>query len=206
MPIAKKSSTAPKGATKSKSNTPHLGLKDVGITAPKAKALHSLIEQVKQVASDLKEDPTKMEILDVARRKIFEERAGSFYVDIAKGLSLLIKPSSRRYPLSDEAAERIEEIVENAGYDAGDFYHESHEIKMDADSIYERLGGDDEYEQFQADLAEFMHDRKLGDCWEMKSSIIQKPDANRHGLPVEVNMEIEKVKPMTIAVEAKRTI
>jgi hypothetical protein len=48
----------------------------------------------------------------------------------------------------------------------------------------------------------------LGDCWEMKESIMPKNDffTSRHTLPVKVNMDIEEVKPSTISVEAKRSL
>jgi hypothetical protein len=207
MSIAKKKITQQKSAAPSKATTPHLKPGAVGISKGKLEALHRLIEERKVIEDGFKSDPTKKELLEEARDAIFSNRAGSFYVDLDDGKSLLVKPNSRRYALTEAHTEKIESIIESAGYDAGDYYHESQSITMDADSIYGRMS-EKGYGKFQSDLAEFMADRGLGDCWEMVSSVIAKPDfaVARHGLPVDVNMAIEKVKPMPIGVEAKRSI
>jgi hypothetical protein len=207
MSIAKKKITKQQSAPSARTATPHLSCKAVGINKGKLEALHRLIEERKVIEDGFKSDPTKKALLEQARDAIFSNRSGSFYVDLNDGKSLLVKPNSRRYALTEDHAEKIEDIIETAGYDAGDYYHESQAITMDADSIYGRVS-EEGYGKFQSDLAEFMADRGLGDCWEMTSSIIAKPDfpVARHGLPVDVNMAIEKVKPMPIGVEAKRSI
>jgi hypothetical protein len=207
MPIAKKKTTKNATKAKSRSNTPRLTPKDVGVPKKRLADLHDLIERKKEVVDDLESNETKAVVQDAVRRKMFEERGGSFYIDIEGGKSLLLKPVKRSYPLSEVVAEKIEETIEDAGFDAGDYYHESQGIKMDADSIYDRMGEKD-YGKFQADLAAFMAKRGLGDCWEMTCSIIAKPDffTSRFGLPTEVNLAIEEIKPMSVSVEAKRSI
>ena len=207
MPIKKKTTTAPKSASKSKSNTPHIQPSVVGIKAKSLVGLHDNIEKLKKAKSAMEDDPTRGELLSKARELAIKERMGSFYVDLPDNKSLLVKPSTRRYPLSDVAAERVEEIIDDAGYESSDYYQESQEIKMDANAIYDRLG-DDDWGTFQGDLAEFMSERGLGDCWEIVSKITAKPDFydSRHGLPNEVNLEIEKVAPTSVSITAKRSI
>jgi len=209
MPIAKKSKTKSK-TTKSRSNTLHITPAEIGISEESLNKLHSVIEEKKKINSLWDSCPIKAEVLDATRKRMFGSRGGSFYIDLPHrdGMKqILVKPSSFRGSLSDAQAENIEEIIEGAGYDAGDYYHESQSITMDADTIYDRLG-EDEYGTFQSDLAEFMSKRGLGDCWEMKCSIKPKPDWNesRHGLPNEVNLEIETIAPTIISIQAKRSI
>lgn len=206
MPINKKSKTNTK-PKKSASTTPHISPKESGVSEAKLSGLHKRIEQVKALTSSLKDDAIKEKVLDYARLNLFGNRGGSFHIDLSDGKTLLVKPSTRVYPVNDVQVEAIDAILDAAGEDINDYYHESQKINLDADRIYGRLGEDD-YSQFQADLAEFMSDRKLGDCWDMSTSIAPKPDfpTKRMSLPTEVNLEIEKVKATTIALEAKRTL
>jgi hypothetical protein len=211
MPIAKKTKTK-ESKPKTKSTTPHFSHADLGLELASLERLHGLIEARKKINSDWDDSVDKNSLLDLARERMFTERGGSFYVDLpfvkGKGRKqILVKPSSARRALSDIQAEKIENIIEDAGYDAGEYFHESQSISLDADSIFDRLGEDD-YSVFQADLAEFMAERNLGDCWEMKCSIKAKnnfADA-RHGLPNAVNMQLEEVSPSTISIQAKRSI
>ena len=113
MPIKKKTTTAPKSVSKSKSNTPHIQPSMVGIKAKSLVGLHDNIEKLKKAKSAMEDDPTRGELLSKARELAIKERMGSFYVDLPDNKSLLVKPSTRRYPLSDVAAERVEEIIDD---------------------------------------------------------------------------------------------
>lgn len=206
MPINKKSQTNTK-PKKSASNTPRITPKQAGVAEKKLIDLHKRIEQNKALASALKDDATREDLLDYARDNMFNARGGSFHVDLPDGKSLLVKPSSRVYPINEVQQDAIDKILTDEGEDINDYYHETQSITLDADRIYDRLDEDD-YSQFQADLAEFMSDRKLGDCWSMSTSVSPKSDwpTKRLSLPPSVNLEIEKIKPTVISLEAKRTL
>ena len=208
MPITKKhASVKTKKTSTSKSTTPHLAAHELSISEQDLVGLHTAIENAKIATEALACNEPKKALLTEARERIFNERMGAFYVDLDDGRQLLLKPNTRRWPLNTAQATKIEEIIEDAGHDAGDYYMESHEIKIDADTAHDRLG-EDEYMKFQSELGEFMSKRGLGDCWEMKESILPRTDffESRHTLPVNINLDIEEVKPSTISVEAKRTI
>lgn len=218
MPIKRKTNNAPTSAKKSKSKTPHYSAKVLGLDAKKLTKLHKNIGELKEATDAMKDHPTKGDVLGKARELVLSRQANSFYIDLDDGKSLLIKPNTRRYALNDTAAEAIERAIEfkkdedeeevPTGYDVSDYYQESQEIKLDADSIHDRLG-EDEYATFQADLAEFMATRKLGDCWEMSSTLTAKPDfyqTARFGLPLEINQKIEEIQPQVISITAKQEI
>jgi hypothetical protein len=216
MPIAKKK-TAIKASkvSSSKAKTPRITPAELGIDEDKLEFLHEAIERAKLASDTASGCEVKRDLQDAARKRIFGGDKGAFRVELRDGKTLLLKPSTRQYPLTDEQAARIEEIIESAGFDAGDYYHESHAIEIDANTIYGRLG-DDEYMRFQAALGRFLstytkEDGKmesLGDCWSMKETIIARPNfhESRFELGKRVNLKIEDVKPMTISVEAKREI
>ena len=177
MPItSKKSLTAKKKTTKSRSKTPRIKAKELDIDIDDLIALHEKIEEAKAVGDELKCSDGRRLLLAQARERIFKQ-------------------------------ELIEDIIERSGNGAGDYYHESHEIKVDADTLFERLG-EDRYMEYQSDLAELMAKYEAGDCWSMTEVVIAKPDfhESRYNLPPSVNLEIEEVKPTTIAIEAKREI
>ena len=208
MPIGtKKVVVKTSKTTKSASTTPHITPKEVGITKKALTALHDDVEGAKFATDALKGNDTKEQLLTAARKRQFTNEVGAFYVDLDEGRSILVKPSTRRYPLTDAQAEKVEEIIDGAGYDAGDFYIQSHSISIDADNVHDRLG-EKKYADFQAAVAALMSKFKCGDCWEMKEKVIAKSDFfdSRTSLPVDVNMDIEEVKPSTISIEAKRSI
>jgi len=214
MPIKRKTNNAPTSAKKSKSTTPHYAAKDLGLDAKKLTKLHKSIGELKAATDAMKDHPIKGEVISKARELVLSRQATSFYIDLSDGKSLLMKPNTRRYPLNDTAAEAIERVIEfddkekPTGYDISDYYQESQQIKLDADSIHDRLG-EDEYATFQADLAEFLAKRKLGDCWEMSSTLTAKPDfyqTSRFGLPLEINQKIEEIQPQVISITAKQEI
>lgn len=217
MPYKRKTNNAPASAKKSKSTTPHYSATDLGLDAKKLTKLHESIGELKAATDAMKDHPIKGVVLSKARELILSRQANSFYIDLEDGKSLLMKPNTRRYALNDTAAEAIERVIEfkeeddkevPTGYDVSDYYQESQQIKLDADSIHDRLG-EDEYATFQADLAEFMATRKLGDCWEMSSTLTAKPDfyqTSRFGLPLEINQKIEEIQPQVISVTAKKEI
>lgn len=208
MPItSKKSLTAKKKTTKSRSKTPRIKAKELDIDIDDLIALHEKIEEAKVVGDELKCSDGRRLLLAQARERIFKQERGSFVVELENDRVLMVKPSTRRYPLDARQQELIEDIIERSGNDAGDYYHESHEIKVDADTLFERLG-EDRYMEYQSDLAELMAKYEAGDCWSMTEVVIAKPDfhESRYNLPPSVNLEIEEVKPTTIAIEAKREI
>lgn len=217
MPIAKKKTAikASKG-TSSKSSTPRVNPDDIGLDPDELNHLHSTLECAKIASDAAKTIEAKRDLQDAARKRIFGNgQRGAFRVQLEDGKTLLVKPSSRRYALDEQQAEAIEEVIEKAGFDAGEYYHESHEISIDANIIFERLG-EDEYMRFQAQLGSFLssyvkNDGKiepLGDCWGMKETIIAREDfdTKRHALGKKVNLKIEEIKPMTISIEAKREL
>ena len=207
--ITRKETIVPeKPKAKSKSNTPTLTVAEL---MPERETemvkLHSVIRQAKSAADALKASQAKVDLIQAAKQKMFTSGLGSFYLDLGDGMKLLLKPSTRRYPLTDAVATQVEKVMEDAGYDAGDYYHESHQIKIDADKINTRLS-EDNYMEFQADMAELMAKYKLGDCWAMETQIMPNSDffEARNALPLEVNEGLEKCKPSTISVEAKQEL
>lgn len=208
MPIGKKKSkVATTKKTTSKSNTPRFTPRELGIARSDLLTAHEAITEAKVATSAVKQSEGKLLLQERSREKQFDDRVTAFYADLGDGKLLLVKPSTRRYALTANQAEAIEEIIEDAGYDAGDYYHESHKIELDADAIYDRLG-ERKYGKLQAEIAALMSEYGCGDCWEIKEEIIARPEMpeKRLSLPKEVNMAIEGVKPMTISVEAKEEL
>jgi hypothetical protein len=207
MPIGKKKSKVATTKKTSKSNTPRFTPKELGITKRELLAAHEAITEAKVATSAVKQSEGKLLLQERSREKQFDDRVTAFYADLGDGKLLLVKPSTRRYPLTANQAEEIEEIIEGAGYDAGDYYHESHKIELDADAIYDRLG-ERAYGKLQAEVAALMSKFGCGDCWEIKEEIIARPEMpeKRLALPKDVNLAIEAVKPMTISVEAKEEL
>ena len=209
MAIAKKKSLirGDKTKAKGKSTTPRINPADINMEGKELIALFGLIERAKTAGAAAGSCATKASLLDNARSRIFEQSKGAFIVELGDGKTIMVKPSTRRYALTALQAESIEELIDQAGYDAGDYYHESHKISIDADTAHARLG-EDKYMDFQADLGDLMAKYKLGDSWNMTEEIIAKEDfhESRHKLPPELNMDIEKIKPSTISIEAKREL
>jgi len=207
MPVRRKETIAPKETKKSKNETPTLSVNEI---IPEQREnliqLHSNIRRKKALEDSVKSDPAKAELIDIAKERMFKDGDNkSFYVDLHDdGKQLLVKPNTRRWPVTEDQIGKIEKVIEDAGYDAGDYYHESHQIKINADKIHDRLG-EENYYTFQAELAAFMAEHKVSDCFSQLVEFMPKTDfhTSRLALPCEVNMGIEKIKPTTVSIETK---
>jgi hypothetical protein len=174
--------------------------------------LHDIKIKAKHHASRAKaqtsEGGTGKRLLDTVRSMMFEGGAKSAYVNLPGGKQLLVKTNTRLFPITEMQAGLITEIIEAGGtHDAGDYYYEHEDLGVNADSAFDRLGGD-KYDEFVKAFKVLLARFEIGDLVDSKTQIMPRSDfmEKRMALPPHVNMAIEGVKPTSMSIEARQTL